>query len=86
MKMNRIPSHRDAALAMCVVAILCVWSVPLVASADELRPVANFFKLPNDWTLGACSAVATNAKGEIIVFHRGPHPLLVFNAGNWWLR
>ena len=84
--MKYAPSPRRARLATRGIASLCVWLAPLVASADELRPVANFFKLPGDWTLGACSAVAVNAKGEIIVFHRGSHPLLVFDDQGNYLR
>lgn len=84
--MNNNPSDQRVALMRCIVASLCLWLVQLVASADELRPVEKFFKLPNDWTLRACSAVAVNAKGEIIVFHRGTHPLLVFDAEGNFLR
>jgi DNA-binding beta-propeller fold protein YncE len=84
--MNNNPSDQRVALMRCIVASLCLWLVQLVASADELRAVEKFFKLPNDWTLRACSAVAVNAKGEIIVFHRGTHPLLVFDAEGNFLR
>jgi len=50
------------------------------------QPVPDFFKLPAGWTLGNCSAVAVNKKGEIHVFHRGQHPVLVFDPNGNFLR
>lgn len=47
---------------------------------------AEFLKLPDGWTLGNCSAVATNRNGEIYVFHRGQHPILCFDASGNYLR
>ena len=53
---------------------------------EELKPVPNFFKLPVGSTLGACSAVAISTQDEIIVFHRGKRPLMVFDSGGNLLR
>lgn len=50
------------------------------------QPVADFLKLPEGWSLGACSAVAVNSRSEIFVYHRGPHPILVFDAEGNYLR
>ena len=85
----------------CFASVLCLSLLGLVALADEptkagggaslaatddLRPISDFFQLPPDWKLGACSAVAVNRKGEIIVFHRGEHPLIVFDAAGKFVR
>ena len=59
------------------------------ARAEELfnfQPTTSFLKLPDGWTLGACSAVAVNRKGEVYLFHRGKHPLICFNADGNFLR
>jgi DNA-binding beta-propeller fold protein YncE len=82
----------------CACWLLVTWS--LVASLDviaaeptiprsqpfDLQTAGEFFKLPNDWSLGACAAVAVNGKGEVFVFHRGRHPILCFDASGRYLR
>ncbi len=67
---------------------LIVVALSLVASglADELRPLPDFFRLPSGSEFGACSAVAINQQGEVIVFHRGKQPLMVFNTKGEFLR
>src|SRR5436309_1848159 len=45
------------------------------ADTFDFQPVPDFFKLPDSWTVGGCSAVSTNSKGEIYLFQRGPHPI-----------
>lgn len=52
---------------------------PLLLHAEDmatLKPAGVFPVLPADYPLGRCSAVATNSKGEIYLFHRGKHPIL----------
>lgn len=59
------------------------------ASADDaitFEARGDFPKLPADFVLGRCSAVATNSKGEIYLFHRGPHPLICVDAEGKLLR
>jgi DNA-binding beta-propeller fold protein YncE len=48
--------------------------------------VPGFLKLPAGWTLGQCSAVAVNSRGEIYLFHRGPHPIICFDSQGNYLR
>ena len=58
-------------------------------SADDaisFESRGDFPKLPADVVLGKCSAVATNTKGEIYLFHRGPRPLLCVDAAGKLLR
>lgn len=57
--------------------------------ADDIvafEPVRDFPKLPADYSLGPCSAVATNSKGEVFLFHRGKHPILCVDADGKLLR
>lgn len=66
-----------------------LWNANCPARANELaefQPKTDFLKLPDDWTLGACSAVAVSGKGEIYLFHRGKHPLLCFDREGNYLR
>ena len=59
------------------------------ATADDainFEPRGDFPKLPADVVLGKCSAVATNSKGEIYLFHRGPRPVLCVDAAGKLLR
>jgi len=51
-----------------------------------LRPQRQFLQLPAGLTLGACSAVAVNSHDEVYLFHRGPHPILCFDANGKLLR
>ena len=74
-----------------VVGILLSLSLAIAktASADEALtfvPVADFPKLPADYPLGKCSAVAVNSKAEIFLFHRGKHPILCVDAEGKLLR
>lgn len=59
------------------------------ACADDgitLEPSATFPKLPAEYPLGACSAVALNSQGEIYLFHRGKHPVLCVSPEGQLLR
>jgi len=42
--------------------------------------VADFPRLPAGWSLGAVSGVATDPSGNVLVFHRSEHPILVFDG------
>jgi sugar lactone lactonase YvrE len=44
------------------------------------EPVPDIFKLPVGMNFGACSSVAVNSKGYILVFHRAAQALLEFDA------
>ena len=76
-----------------VSALLCVYFLPFIfcqpVSAEDVitfEARGDFPKLPADVVLGKCSAVATNSKGEIYLFHRGPRPLLCVDATGKLLR
>src|SRR5438093_13781862 len=52
----------------------------------DYRPVPGWAKLPAGLTLGPVSAVATDAADRVFVCHRGPRPVLVFEADGTFLR
>ena len=56
------------------------------AARVDFQASADFVKLPAGMTLGACSAVAVNSKGEIFLFHRGKQPIVVLDANGEYLR
>ena len=69
----------------CCVAALSAGSM-LADDPVSLEPVKEFLKLPAEYSLGPCSAVATNSKGELLLFHRGKHPILCVDADGKLLR
>jgi hypothetical protein len=48
----------------------------------------NWGNLPEDWFYKEATAVAVNSKGQVYVFNRGTHPMLVLdrdgNVESWW--
>jgi DNA-binding beta-propeller fold protein YncE len=57
-----------------------------VVDLTKRRAVADFIRLPAGWSLGPCSAVSVNRQGEIFLFHRGEHPIIVCDAQGKYLR
>ncbi len=74
-------------MTFALFVVACSFSVTACAD-DEIsfEPANDFPKLPDGWTLGPCSAVAVNSKGEIFLFHRGKHPILCFAPNGMYLR
>ena len=50
------------------------------------RIVDNWVKLPEGWQFGDVAAVAVDDKDQVYAFHRGPHPVIVFDRGGNFLR
>src|SRR6478672_6863237 len=66
-------------------------SIPAVAQtasppALDYAVVPDSFSLPSGMTFGGTSGVAINSKGHIFVLHRGPNPLMEFDANGKFLR
>jgi DNA-binding beta-propeller fold protein YncE len=57
-----------------------------VDGIPDYRPVPGWPTLPEEIKLGPVSAVATDAADRVYVFHRGKHPLLVFDREGKFLR
>ena len=49
-------------------------------------PVVHSFTLPSGITMGAPASVATTAKHHVLIFNRGPYPLLEFEADGKFVR
>jgi DNA-binding beta-propeller fold protein YncE len=74
-----------ATLVAQVLAMAAVGSSP-AAGIPDYRPVPGWPSLPADVELGQVSAVATDAADHVYVFHRGRHPVLVFDRDGKFLR
>src|SRR5687767_9499739 len=76
----------------CLLTCMAAWYVsgPAEAAGESIRwpyqLVPEFPRLPAGWSLGAASGVATDASGHVLVFHRGEHPIIVFDRHGKFLR
>ena len=50
------------------------------------KPVPHVFTLPAGLSWGAPAGIATSSKGHIIIFNRGPYPLLEFDRDGKFIR
>src|SRR5207247_8322141 len=50
------------------------------------RVVPEWPALPEGWNFGETSGVALDAQDNVYVFHRGPHPLIQFQASGKFIR
>jgi hypothetical protein len=48
--------------------------------------VEDHFHLPHGTTFASVSGIAVDARGHIFVLHRGPQPLLEFDADGTFIR
>jgi DNA-binding beta-propeller fold protein YncE len=58
------------------------------ASAADLgyKVAPDWPDLPAGWNFGEVAGVAANLGGRILVFHRGPHPIMEFESGGKFVR
>ena len=52
----------------------------------DFVPVPEAFKLPNGMNFGSVSGVALDSKGHVFLLHRGPGPLMEFDADGNFIR
>ncbi|HUG68682.1 MAG TPA: peptidyl-alpha-hydroxyglycine alpha-amidating lyase family protein [Pirellulaceae bacterium] len=71
-----------------IVGFMATFAPHLSAAAEpiDFRPDADFVKLPDSITLGACSGVAVNSRGDIYLFHRGKQPIICLDASGKFIR
>ena len=65
---------------------LAVSSLAGIALCQEYKVVPDWPALPGGWNFGEVASVATRAGGNVVVFHRGPHPIMEFESGGKFLR
>jgi len=73
---------------LCFTAALVVGS-SVISDAQEaidFRPVAGFLKLPEGMTLGPCSGVDIDSRGNVYVIQRKSPPVLCFDSNGKLLR
>ncbi len=56
------------------------------AEPIDFQPDTAFVKLPDSITLGACSGVAVNSKGNVYLFHRGKKPIICLDPHGTFVR
>lgn len=56
------------------------------SEALPLKADPDFFQLPVGYNFGEVTGVATTPDGHLLVFHRGPHPLLEFDGEGSFVR
>lgn len=66
--------------------VLAMATAGFVSVDDGYAVVPHWPQLPDGYKLGQVSAVAPDGHGEVFVFHRGDHPILVFNREGKFLR
>jgi DNA-binding beta-propeller fold protein YncE len=73
-------------LPLFVAMSLLVVGVTSVPAATAYRLDPGFPQLPDGMKLEAVSGVATDLAGNVLVFHRGRSPILVFTSSGKYLR
>ncbi len=79
-------------LGLSILVALSMAALNLPCRAEEPIPklnyeaVPDFFQLPPGEHFVEVAGVAVNSKGHILVFHRGKHPLMEFDASGKFVR
>ena len=50
------------------------------------KVVPDWPELPAGWNFGEVVSAAADPSGRVLVFHRGPHPIIEFDNGGKFLR
>lgn len=80
------PTPLNTASAGVIIAALAWGGVLFGAEKIDFVPVPGFPEIPEHVTLGKCSAVAVDPRGQVFLFHRGKVPILVFDRQGKFLR
>jgi DNA-binding beta-propeller fold protein YncE len=78
--------HRIAFLALFAVAFAICGREAAAAEKIEFVPVPGFPQVPAEVTLGKCSAVSVDSRGQVYLLHRGKTPLLCFDRDGKFVR
>lgn len=71
--------------AALIIAVLAV-EITRADDAIDFDPEIGFLTLPDGLTLGPCSAVDFDSKGQLFLFHRGAQPILCFDREGKFVR
>ena len=79
---------RSKTLVMATLVAISVLSLRMSHAGDpiDFEPVPGYWKLPATVTLGKCSAVDIDSKGQLYLFHRGKRPILCFDRKGSFIR
>jgi DNA-binding beta-propeller fold protein YncE len=75
-----------ASLLIMATAILLAPSGEQPNAVPAFQAVADWPQLPDRFKWGQVTAVATDSSNRVYVFHRGPKPIVVFDAAGKFLR
>ncbi|HZS49225.1 MAG TPA: peptidyl-alpha-hydroxyglycine alpha-amidating lyase family protein [Bryobacterales bacterium] len=70
--------------------IVCFAAISLAQQRDipdlGYKAVPDWPDLPAGWNFGEVASVAADSHGHVLVFHRGPHPIMEFDSGGKFVR
>ena len=72
-----------------LVTLVALWAIAANAAADEaidFKPVDGFLKLPEGMSLGPCSGVDIDSRGNVWVIQRKSPPVLCFDVAGRFVR
>lgn len=71
-----------------LLAVMMMFAVKVVDAGDaiDFKPAAHFIELPEGLSLGPCSAVDFDSKGQMYLYHRGKQPILCFDRSGKFVR
>jgi DNA-binding beta-propeller fold protein YncE len=78
------PNRSVRMFALAVVPFAALSSA--VLADDPYKVAGPWPHLPDGYRFGQVSAVAPDGQGEVFVFHRGEHPIMVFDRSGKFLR
>src|SRR5436305_1612580 len=85
--MGRERGFYERAKACSTVCSLLLAACRLASGADlGYRVAPDWPELPAGWNFGEVASVAANMGGRILVFHRGPHPIMEFESAGKFVR
>lgn len=91
MSVGRTPGRRIFPSSLGTLVLLLLLSLPLFAEGYTLAPgwplpARTAAGTPTPWNLIQTPGVAVDARGNVLVLHRGAHPILVFDSAGRFIR
>src|SRR4029077_15127389 len=68
-------------ISMCLLACACLGQSPM-----PYQPVPGWPRLPQGWNFMETAGVAVDAGNHTYVIHRGPHPIMEFDAAGGFVQ